>query len=138
VQSQCRDKKEKDNYDPYVREKVQSKRTQFFFIKFKSFDQPWNIGMPQNQSDNPVEQREENSNDNGAQEKVSEEDDFFAFHVSSVTSDARIDARLSGHEICVNKRNQCINLGHASQRNELDDGGEISQERRSRGVAAWL
>jgi hypothetical protein len=96
VQSQCRDKKEKDNYDPYVREKVQSKRTQFFFIKFKSFDQPWNIGMPQNQSDNPVEQREENSNDNGAQEKVSEEDDFFAFHVSSVISDGGIDARLSG------------------------------------------
>jgi hypothetical protein len=96
VQSQCRDKKEKDNYDPYVREKVQSKHTQLFFIKFKSFDQPWNIGMPQNQSDNPVEQREENSNDNGAQEKVSEEDDFFAFHVSSVISDGGIDARLSG------------------------------------------
>ncbi len=52
--------------------------------------------MPQNQSDNPVEQREENSNDNGPQKEVSEEDDFFAFHVSSLISDGGIDARLSG------------------------------------------
>jgi hypothetical protein len=37
--------------------------------------------MPQSQGDNPVEQREEDSNDKGAQEKVSEENDFFAFHV---------------------------------------------------------
>ena len=52
--------------------------------------------MPQSQGDNPVEQREEDSNDKGAQEKVSEENDFFAFHGSSVISDAGIDARLSG------------------------------------------
>jgi hypothetical protein len=37
--------------------------------------------MPQSQGDNPVEQREEDSNDKGAQEKISEENDFFAFHV---------------------------------------------------------
>ena len=96
MQSQRRDQEEKDNYDSYVREKVQSKRTKFVFIKFKSFDQPWNIGMPQNQSDNPVEQREEDTNDKGAQEKVSKENDFFAFHGSSVISDGGIDARLSG------------------------------------------
>jgi hypothetical protein len=52
--------------------------------------------MPQSQGDNPVEQREEDSNDKGAQEKVSEENDFFAFHDSSVISDGGIDARLSG------------------------------------------
>jgi hypothetical protein len=52
--------------------------------------------MPQSQGDNPVEQREENSNDKGAQEKVSEENDFFAFHDSLVISDGGIDARLSG------------------------------------------
>ena len=83
--------------------------------------------MPQSQGDNPVEQREEDTNDKGAQEKVSEENDFFAFHDSSVISDGGIDARLSGHEMCVNSRNQCISLGHASQRNELDDGGRISE-----------
>jgi hypothetical protein len=95
VQSQRWDQEEKDNYDPYVREKVQRKRTKFFFIKFKSFYQPGNIGMPQGQGDNPVEQREEDSNDKGAQEKVSEENDFFAFHDSSVISDRGIGARLS-------------------------------------------
>jgi hypothetical protein len=95
VQSQRRDQEKKDNYDPYVREKVQSKRTKFFFIKFKSFDQPWNIGMPQSQGDNPVKQREKDSNGKGAQEKVSEENDFFAFHDSSVISDGGIGARLS-------------------------------------------
>jgi hypothetical protein len=96
VQSQRRDQEEKDNYDPYVREKIQCKRSKFFFIQLKSFDQPRNIGMPQSQGDNPVEQREENSNDKGAQEKVPEENDFVAFHDSSVISDGGIDARLSG------------------------------------------
>jgi hypothetical protein len=95
VQSQRWDKEEKDNYYPHVREKVQSKRTQFFFIELKSFDQPRNIGMPQSQGDNPVEQREEDSNDKGAQEKVSEENDFFAVHDSSVISGGGIAARLS-------------------------------------------
>jgi hypothetical protein len=99
VQSQRRDQEEKDNYDPHVREKVQRKRTKFFFIKFKSFDQPRNIGMPQSQGDKPVEQREEDTNDKGAQEKVSEENDFFAFHDSSFISDGGIDARLSGPRI---------------------------------------
>jgi hypothetical protein len=96
VQSQRRDQEEKDNYDPYVREKVQRERSKFAFIKIKSFDQPRNIKMPQSQGDNPVEQCEEDSNDRGAQENVSEENDFFAFHDSSVISDGRLDARLSG------------------------------------------
>jgi hypothetical protein len=51
--------------------------------------------MPQSQGDNPVEQREEDTNDKGAQEKVSKENDFFAFHGSSFISDGGIDARLS-------------------------------------------
>ncbi len=50
--------------------------------------------MPQSQGDNPVEEREEDSNDKGAQEKVPEENDFFAFHDSSVISDGGIGARL--------------------------------------------
>ena len=95
MQSQRRDQEKKDNYDPYVREKVQSKRPKFFFIKFKSFDQPRNIGMPQSEGDNPVKQREEDSDGKGAQEKVPEENDFFAFHDSSLISDGGIDARLS-------------------------------------------
>ena len=47
VQRQRWDKEEKDNNYPYVREKVQSKRTQFFFVEFKSFNEPGGIGMPQ-------------------------------------------------------------------------------------------
>src|SRR4030095_8861500 len=47
VQGQRWDKKEKDNYYPYVCEKIQSKRTQFFFVEFKSFNKPGGIGMPQ-------------------------------------------------------------------------------------------
>jgi hypothetical protein len=129
VQSQRWDQEEKDNYYPYVREKVQSKSTQFLFIKFKSFDQPRNVGMPQSQRDNPVEQREEDSNDKGAKEKVSEENDFFAFHDSSVVSDGAIDARLSGRRIPVNFSNVWGNFGDANQRNELDDGRRISEAR---------
>jgi hypothetical protein len=96
VQSQRWDKEEKDNYDPYIREKVQSKRTQFFFVEFKSFAEPGAIGVPQGQGDNPVEQGEEDPNSEGTQEQVSEESDFFAFHDSSVISDGGIGARLFG------------------------------------------
>jgi hypothetical protein len=96
VQSQRRDKEEKDNYDPYITEKVQSKRTQFFFVYLKLFAEPWAIGVPQGQGDNPVEQGEEDPNGEGTQEQVSEENDFFAFHDSSVISDGGIGARLFG------------------------------------------
>jgi len=94
VQSQRRDKEEKDNNYPYIREKVQSKRTQFFFGQFKSFNEPGGIGMPQGQRGNPVEEGEEDTNDKGAQEQVPEENDFFAVHDSSVISDGGIGARL--------------------------------------------
>jgi hypothetical protein len=94
VQSQRRDKEEKDNYDPYITEKVQSKRTQFFFVYLKLFAEPWAIGVPQGQGDNPVEQGEEDPNAEGTQEQVSEENDLFAFHDSSVISDGGIGARL--------------------------------------------
>jgi hypothetical protein len=47
VQCQRRNEEEKDNYYPCVRKKVQSKRTQFFFVELKSFDKPGGIGMPQ-------------------------------------------------------------------------------------------
>ena len=95
VQGQRRDKEEKDNYYPYIREKVQSKRTQFFFVELKSFNKPGGIGMPQGYRGNPVEEGEEDTSDKGAQEKVSEENDFFAVHDSSVISDGGIGVRLS-------------------------------------------
>jgi hypothetical protein len=96
VQSQSRDKKEKDNHYPQICEKVQSKRAQFFFVDFKPFTEPWAVGMPQSESDNPVEQGEEHPNREGAQEKVSEENDFFALHGAPVISDGRMRTRLSG------------------------------------------
>src|SRR5437867_4343838 len=66
--------------------KVQSKRTQFFFVYLKLFAEPGAIGVPQRQGDNPVEQGEKDPNGEGTQEQVSEENDFFAFHDSSVIS----------------------------------------------------
>jgi hypothetical protein len=96
VQSQSRDKKEKDNHYPQICEKVQGKRAQFFFVYLKPFTEPWAIGMPQSEGDNPVEQSEEHPNREGAQENVSEENDFFALHGAPVISDGMIAARLSG------------------------------------------
>jgi hypothetical protein len=104
VQSQRRDQEEKDNYDPYVREKVQSERTKFFFIKFKSFDQPRNIGMPQSQGDNPVEQREEDTNDKGAQEKFLKKMIFSRSTVLLLFRTQGLMRAYPAHEICVNKR----------------------------------
>src|SRR5919204_4096297 len=95
MQSQGRDKKEKNNHYPQVSEKIQGKSPQFFFIYFKPFTEPWAVGMPQSQSDNPVKQGEEDSNGKGAQEKVSEKNDFFALHGSSHISNAGTGVRLS-------------------------------------------
>jgi hypothetical protein len=96
VQSQRWDKKEKDNHYPQVCEKVQGKRPQFFFVHLKPFAEPWTIGMPQSHGGNPIEEGKENTNSKGTQEKVSEENDFFAFHDSSIISDEGIGARLFG------------------------------------------
>jgi hypothetical protein len=54
--------------------------------------------MPQSQGDNPVEQREEDSNDKGAQEKVSEENDFSRSTFSLITSHEASGARLFFHQ----------------------------------------
>jgi hypothetical protein len=96
VQSQRRDKKKEDKHHPQVREKVQGEGTQLFFVHLKPLSKPWSITIPQGQGDNPVEQSEEDPNSEGTQEKVSEENDFFALHDSSVISNGGIDARLSG------------------------------------------
>jgi hypothetical protein len=50
--------------------------------------------VPQSDGDNPIKQGEENANDEGAQEEVSEEDNFLAFHSSSVISSWGLVARL--------------------------------------------
>jgi len=96
VQSQARDKKKENEHHPQVREKVQDKRSEFFFVNLKSFAKPWAIGVPHGKGDNPVEQGEEDTNGEGTQEKVSEENDFFALHGASVISDGKIGARLFG------------------------------------------
>jgi hypothetical protein len=97
VQGQRRNEEEKDNYYPYVRKKIQSKRTQFFFVELKSFDKPGGIGMPQGYRCNPVEEGEKDTNDKGTQEQVPEENDLFASHdpliISHETSGVRLFSR---------------------------------------------
>jgi hypothetical protein len=95
MQSQRRNKEEKDNHYPNIREKVQSQRTQIFFVQLKAFHKPWGIGMPQRQGGKPVEKSEEDANHKSAQEKVSKENYLFAFHHPLLISDGEIGARLS-------------------------------------------
>src|SRR5438067_7773730 len=80
MQSQRRNEEEKDNHYPNVREKIQGECSQFLFIHFKLFHEPWRVGVPRSQSGNPIEHSEKDANRKGAKEKVSKEDDFFAFH----------------------------------------------------------
>ena len=96
MQSQRRNKKEKDNHYSQICEEVQGKRSQRFFVYVKLFAEPWTVSVPQRQGDNPVEQSKEDPNGEGTQEKVSEEDYFFAFHDPSIISDGRVGARLFG------------------------------------------
>jgi hypothetical protein len=97
MQSQRRNKEEKDNHYPDIREKVQSQCAQFFFVQVKAFHEPRSIGVPQNQSGNPIEHSEKYSNHKGAQEKVSKDNNLFAFHDPSAISDQAIDVRLFFH-----------------------------------------
>jgi hypothetical protein len=90
MQSQRRHEEEKDNHYPHIRKKVQGECPQFLFIQFKLFDEPRSIRVPQHQCKNPIEQREEDANAKGAQEKIPEENDFFAFHNSPLISDELI------------------------------------------------
>jgi hypothetical protein len=94
VQSQSWDKEKEHKHHPQVCEKVQGNYPQVFFVYLKLFAEPWAIGVPQSQGNNPVEQGEENPNGKSTQEKVSKENDFFAFHDSSVISDEGTSARL--------------------------------------------
>ena len=95
MQSQRRNKEEKDNHYPNIREKVQSQCAQFFFVQVKAFHKPRSVGVPQSQSGNPIEHSEKYSNHKGAQENVSKENNLFAFHDLLLISDAEIGARLS-------------------------------------------
>jgi hypothetical protein len=97
VQSQCWNKEEKDNYYPDVRKKVQGESAQFRFVHFKPFHEPRGIGVPQSQRDNPIEDSEKDANHKRAQEKVPKENNLFAFHDSSATSDEATGVRLFFH-----------------------------------------
>jgi hypothetical protein len=96
VQSQCWNKKKENEHYPKVREKIQGKCSQFFFVNLKPFAEPWAIGVPRDQGHNPIKQGKKDPNGEGPQENVSEENDFFPFHGSSLISNGGIDARLSG------------------------------------------
>jgi hypothetical protein len=54
--------------------------------------------MPQSQGDNPVEQREEDSNDKGAQEKFLKKMIFSRSTFSLITSHEASGARLFFHQ----------------------------------------
>jgi hypothetical protein len=95
MQRQCWHKEEKDNHYPDIRKEVQGECSQFLFIHFKLFHEPRRVGVPQSQSGNPIEHSEEDTNHKGAEEKVSKENDLFAFHYSSFILDGGIGALLS-------------------------------------------
>lgn len=80
MQSQRRDKEEKDNHDSYVGKKVQGECAEFLFVQFKPFREPRNVGVPHGQCGNPIKQGEEHTNDEAAQKEISEKNNFFALH----------------------------------------------------------
>jgi hypothetical protein len=108
VQSERRDKKEKDNHYPQICEKFRVSAPSSFSSSLNR-SEPWARGVPRRHGDDPVEQSEEDTNNKGAQKKVSEENNFFAFHDSSVISDGAIGARLPD---TTNPRELLKSVGH--------------------------
>ena len=66
VQSQGWNKEKEYKHHPQVCEKVQGNYPEVLLVYLKPFAEPWAIGMPQGQGDNPVEEGEEDPNSEGA------------------------------------------------------------------------
>jgi hypothetical protein len=82
MQSQGWHEKEEYDHDAQLDEEQQNQSAEFFFIDFKELRRPRGSRVPEQSHRSEIEQREYEADDEGAKEKVPEENDLFAFHAA--------------------------------------------------------
>jgi hypothetical protein len=80
MQGQCRHEKEEYEHDAQLEEKHQDRSSNFLFVNLEQLRRPGDAGVPKQIRGDEIEQRKYKADDEGAEEKVPEEDDFLAFH----------------------------------------------------------
>jgi hypothetical protein len=90
MQSQRWHEKEKYEHDAELDKKEQDQPSEFFLVDFEEMRCPRCAGFPKQQRCAEIEQREDQADDKGGEEKVPEENNFLAVHVAIIYfSDAR-------------------------------------------------
>ena len=80
MQGQRRHEKEEYDHDAQQDEEQQNQSAEFFFIDSEQLRRPRGSRVPEQSRRGEIKQREYEADDEGAKEKVPEEDDLFAFH----------------------------------------------------------
>ena len=84
MQSQGWHEKEEYDHDAQQDEEQQNQSAEFFFIDFEELRRPRGCRVPEQSRRGEIEQREYEADDEGAKEKVPEEDDSLAFHATII------------------------------------------------------
>src|SRR5438094_9342931 len=82
MQSQSWHQKEKYEDDAQLDEEQQHQSAEFLFVDFEEACRPGCAGVPKQSRRSEIEQREDETDDKCAEEKVAEENDLFAFHAA--------------------------------------------------------
>ena len=84
MQSQSRHEKEEYDYDTQLNEEEQNQSAEFFLVDFEELRRPRGSHVPKQSRGREIKQREYEADDKGGEEKISEENDFFALHVAII------------------------------------------------------
>ena len=84
MQSQRWHKEEKYEHDAQLDKKEHNQSSKFFLVDFEEVRRPRGTGVPKQGCRAEIEESEDEADDKGGEEKVSEEDDLFALHVAII------------------------------------------------------
>jgi hypothetical protein len=83
MQGQGWHKKQKYQNQSYVREKDEHDSSKLLLVHLKEMSRPRCRSVPKSVSNNKIENGEYDADDKGAEEKIPEENDLFAFHLAT-------------------------------------------------------
>ena len=84
VQSQRWHEKEEYKHDAQLDEEQQDQSSEFFLVDFEEMCGPGCAGVPKQDCRPEIKQGEDEADDKGGEEKVSEEDDLIAVHAAII------------------------------------------------------
>jgi hypothetical protein len=96
MQSQRRHEKEKYEYDAQLDEEKQNYSAEFFFVDFEEVRRPRGSRVPEQSHRRKIKRGEYETDDKCAEEKVVQENDFFASRAAIILADASASAKSDG------------------------------------------